>query len=193
MAKQGRDVTKPERVDARTVRSLQALNDALLALLVAMPFDSITIREISLRARIGYATFFRHYPTKEALLSDVASAKIAALVGLVRPILAAADSAALTRAVCDRVDEDRRLWAALLTGGAAGIVREEFIEQGRMLQSSGIHTRFDWLPADLVIIYATGAVVDLLAWWLAQGTAMTSAEIAAIMDRLIFAPLGASA
>ena len=55
--------------DARQVRSRHALHQALLALLEEKPFDQITVREISARAGTGYATFFRHYPTKEALLS----------------------------------------------------------------------------------------------------------------------------
>ena len=59
--------------DARQVRSRNALTGALLALIEEKPFDQLTIREITGRAGTGYATFFRHYPTKEALLADVAS------------------------------------------------------------------------------------------------------------------------
>ena len=59
--------------DARQVRSRRALSGALLALLEDKPFDQLTIREISAKAGTGYATFFRHFPDKEALLGDVAS------------------------------------------------------------------------------------------------------------------------
>ncbi len=174
--------------DARQVRSRKALNGALLALLREMPFDQVTIREITARAGTGYATFFRHYPDKEALLGDVASQEIASLLEMTIPVFVAASSAESTRALCVQVAEHRRLWSALLTGGAASILRNEFIRQARelahhMAQPDG------WLPADLGVVYGTGATIDLLAWWLGQDQAYGPEEIAAILDRLIIAPL----
>ena len=59
------------------MRTRRTLLDALLRLIEARPFDQITIREIAGEAGIGYATFFRHYPSKDALLQDLASGEIA--------------------------------------------------------------------------------------------------------------------
>ena len=174
--------------DARQVRSRKALTGAMLALLEQVPFDQITIREITARAGTGYATFFRHYPDKEALLGDVASQEIANLLELTLPILDSSSSADTTRALCAYVAEHRALWSALLTGGAAGILRGEFIRQARDL-ADGMEGPEGWLPADLAVVYATGATIDLLAWWLAQTEKHSATEIAAILDRLIIAPL----
>jgi len=174
--------------DARQVRSRQALATALLALLEERPFDQLTIREISARAGIGYATFFRHFPTKEALLGDVASDEIARLLALTMPILDSADSLESTRVLCAYVDAHRGVWSALLTGGAAAIVREEFIRQARALPQAAANAK-DWLPQDLGVVHGTGGTFDLLAWWLAQERRHTPDEIAAILHRLIIAPL----
>ena len=174
--------------DARQVRSRKALNEALLGLLVDKPFDQLTIREISSRAGTGYATFFRHYPTKEALLSDVASEEIADLLARTTPLLYDANSYESTRALCSYVDEHRNLWSALLTGGAAGIVREEFIRQARQL-AVGAAKPESWLPPDLAVVYGTGGTIDLLAWWLAQEEPFSPDQIAGILNRLIIAPL----
>ena len=173
--------------DARQLRSRRALTGALLALLEEMPFDQVTIREITARAGTGYATFFRHYPDKAALLGDVASQEIASLLAMTLPLLAD-NSAETTRALCAHVDEHRKLWSALLTGGAAGILREEFIRQARDVVGK-VEDGASWLPADLGVIYGTGATVDLLAWWLAQDGEYSSDEIAAILNRLVIAPL----
>ena len=54
--------------DARAVRSARAMEAALLALLARKPLEQITIREVAAEAGVSYATFFRHHPTKEALL-----------------------------------------------------------------------------------------------------------------------------
>lgn len=175
--------------DARQVRSREALTGALLGLLEERSFDQLTIREITARAGTGYATFFRHYPTKEALLGDVASEEIAALLTLTIPILTQADSHESTKAVCAYVDKHRKLWSALLTGGAAAIVRAEFIRQARELPGAIEGSHKDWLPSDLGVVYGTGATFDLLAWWLSQPTRYTSEHIAGILHRLIIAPL----
>lgn len=175
--------------DARQLRSRKALTGALLSLLEEKSFDQLTIREISARAGTGYATFFRHYPTKEALLSDVASEEIAGLLRLTVPILFDVDSYSSVLALCNYVDDHRNLWSALLTGGAAGILRDEFIRLGREV-SERIEHASGWIPDDLAIAYGTGGTIDLLAWWLAQEPDTYSpAEIAAFLDKLVVTPL----
>lgn len=174
--------------DARQVRSRNALCAAMLELLEETPFDQLTIREITARAGTGYATFFRHYPDKESLLGDVASQEMVTLLEMTLPFLASASSAASTKALCRHVAEHRKLWSALLTGGAAGILRAEFIRQARLLPRARPESD-SWLPADFAVVYATGATVDLLAWWLAQTESHDSDAIAAILDRLIIAPV----
>ena len=174
--------------DARQVRSRNALAAALLDLLEDHAFDQLTIRAITARAGTGYATFFRHYPDKEALLADVASAEIAELLSRSIPLLQDINSLESTRALCAYVADHRRLWSALLTGGAAGIVRDEFIRQARALDQGIAQPKF-WLPSDLGVVFGTGAVVDLLAWWLAQQKDYSSEQIAEIVHRLVIAPL----
>lgn len=174
--------------DARQVRSRNALNAALLALLEEKPFDQITIREITARAGTGYATFFRHYPTKEELLSDIASEEIASLLAMTIPILHAASSYESTLALCTYVSEHSGLWSALLTGGAAAIVRDEFIRQARGL-AEGVVDKYEWLPADLGVTHGTGSTIDILAWWLAQKRDFSTEHVATILHRLVIAPL----
>lgn len=174
--------------DARQVRSRNALTGALLELLKERPFEQLTIREITARAGTGYATFFRHYPTKEALLSDVASEEIADLLAKAVPILHDTNSYESVLALCGYVAQHRKLWFALLTGGAAGIVREEFIGQARELARQTT-ILVDWLPADLGVVHGTGATIDILAWWLAQGEELPPSQIADILNRLVIGPL----
>jgi AcrR family transcriptional regulator len=175
--------------DARQLRSRNALTAALLELLDDQPFDQITIRQITARAGTGYATFFRHYPTKEALLGDIAAREIADLLAMTTPILLDADSVESTRALCAFVGSHRRLWTALLTGGAAGIVREEFVRQARRIPRD-VPPPPGWLPPDLAVVHGAGGTIDLLAWWLSDaGEDHSADQIAAILNRLIVAPL----
>jgi AcrR family transcriptional regulator len=77
--------------DARAVRTREALRNAMLQLLALKPLNKVTILDICQTAGIGYTTFFRHYPTKEALLDDIAAGEIAHLIGLTVPIAVAED------------------------------------------------------------------------------------------------------
>lgn len=174
------------QMDARQIRSRKALGEALLALLTEKPFDHLTVREISRRAGIGYATFFRHYETKEALLADIACDEIRDLLNRGLPIMADADSLEATRTLCCHVGEHRKLWSALLAGGAAGMVRAAFIQEAQQMP---MPKRRDWLPASLSTIHATGSMIDGLAWWLTVGLHLSCDQIAAILHRLVIAPL----
>jgi AcrR family transcriptional regulator len=157
-------------------------------LLEEMPFDRVTIREVTARAGTGYATFFRHYASKEALLGDIAADEIADLLGRATPMLFDASSAESSRTLCDHVAAHRTLWSALLTGGAAAIVRAEFIRQAREM-AAAMPQAESWLPADLAVVHGAGATLDLLAWWLQHGEGHSPARIADILDRLVIAPL----
>lgn len=174
--------------DARMVRSRAALREALLSLLETTGYDKITVRDITARAPTGYATFFRHYDTKAALLHDVAANQIGQLIQQALPILLSVDSRGAARALCRYVDERRKLWSALLFGGAAGIMREEFIRQVRQippLESSSSQ----WLPNDLKIIYGVCSTVEILAWWLQKPAGFSVDHVAEILDRLVIAPM----
>jgi AcrR family transcriptional regulator len=181
------EAAKPA-LDARLVRSRAALNAALLGLLAEKPFDQITIREITARAKTGYATFFRHYSAKEALLSDIASAEISELFAMTIPIMFDSNSHESTLALCSYVAARRKLWAALLTGGASGTVREEFIRQAREWAAQAPRLT-GWLPADLAVVYGSGGTIDVLAWWLGRGDDMSVEQIAGTLNRLVIAPL----
>jgi AcrR family transcriptional regulator len=169
------------------VRSRAALRAALLTLLEQKSFDQITIREITSEAGTGYATFFRHYETKSALLNDLAEDQISALLQLSLPVLSVKDARPAAIALCRYVDRHRKLWTALLTGGAAGTMREEFMRQASQTPSLQIPPRA-WLPDDLSTIFGVCATVEILAWWLQKGHQFSVEQVAEIIDRLVITP-----
>lgn len=172
--------------DPRIKRTRAALCSALLSLLEEKTFDQISIRDIAGRADIGYATFFRNYEGKAAVLHDLAADQIGQLIDLAFPAIEGRSSRAGALALCTFVDEHRRLWTALLTGGAAGIVREEFIRQGARVKT--MSSRRAWLPLELANIVGVSATVEILAWWLQRGRGVTVEKMARILDRLVISP-----
>src|SRR5471032_1530884 len=73
--------------DPRVTKTRAALAEAVLALAAEKPFADVTITEIAERAGVGYASFFRHYKDKDALLSDVADTLVNDLIAIIMPAM----------------------------------------------------------------------------------------------------------
>lgn len=167
------------------VRTSQALRGALLHLLETKSFDQITIRDIVAQANVHYATFFRHHPTKEALLDDVAADEIIRLVELALPVEEAVDLHAGFLTLCDYVETHRALWSALLIGGAAGAMRAELLRVSHELAATRSSPDL-WLPVELGVAYTVNLIVETIIWWLKQEAYVVSpTKVAAILTRLI--------
>ena len=175
-------------IDPRAVRTREALHSAMLQLLEEKSLEQISVRDIVAKAGIGYTTFFRHHPTKESLLEDIAAQQIQALFTLSVPVMDAKDVRAGAIALLTYVDTHRRLWEILLTGGAAGVIREEFLRQARAVADErGESDRL--MPPDLGVVLIVSSVLELITWWLRQETPMPIARVAEIMDCTLISPV----
>jgi AcrR family transcriptional regulator len=174
-------------MDARMVRTRAALCEAMLAILERKALDHITVREIAETAGVGYATFFRHYRDKAALLDELAAQEVRELLDHALPVLAASDSRAACLALCAYVDARRKLWTTLLTGGAAAALREALLGRARAIAVANPPAD-DWLPADFKIVWAVGGCIDVLSWWLQQDRDYAAEQVAEMLDRLVVRP-----
>ena len=178
--------------DARVVRTRESLRQAMLALLANKSFEQITIRELAANAGIGYTTFFRHHPTKESLLEEIATEELRQLIDYVLATLSPGDNENASFALCQYVHDHRILWKTLLTGGAAGALREEFIAVAREVATHTTEQR-DWLPAEFGVILMASSTIELLAWWLRQDDEIPLEKIALIYQRAILATVSNNA
>jgi AcrR family transcriptional regulator len=69
-----------ETTDPRIVRSRHMLVEALAKLLTQKSFDDISIQEIADEATLNRATFYLHYPDKNALLQAMAAERFGKLI-----------------------------------------------------------------------------------------------------------------
>ncbi|WP_098105381.1 TetR/AcrR family transcriptional regulator [Novosphingobium sp. PC22D] len=176
------------------MRTRKAMLAAMLALLAERRFEDIQITDLTQRAGVGYATFFRHFADLRAALEEVAGEEIRALLAMTIPVMRQGDPqlpsdglASSTRALCQFVDARRALWRTLLTGGARDTVRAEFVRQAREWASrySLPEAR---VPIDLGTVCCAGSTIDALAWWLEEGADFTPEAFADYIDRLIILP-----
>jgi AcrR family transcriptional regulator len=179
------DPRAPGASDPRAVRTAAVLRDAFFALLERKPYEDITIRDICAEANIHYATFYRHHPSKESMLDQIAAKQIEYLVELTLPIRDEQDDRVAFHALTDYVQDHRALWSVLLNGGAGPTMRAEWERQARKAAATR-PAENSWLPVELGTICSVSLIVDVITWWLAQPIDAYSAdEIANILDRLV--------
>lgn len=89
--------TTVETTDPRILRSRQMLMEALTRLLDRKDFDEISIQEIADEATLNRATFYLHYPDKNALLHAMTATRFRELIA--RRGLSFTDCEAALRAI----------------------------------------------------------------------------------------------
>jgi AcrR family transcriptional regulator len=96
-----------DTTDPRIVRSRHMLMEALAKLLTQKSFDDISIQEIADEATLNRATFYLHYPDKNALLQAMAAARFGKLIARRGLSFTDCDGAlrAIALGVCDYLAE----------------------------------------------------------------------------------------
>jgi AcrR family transcriptional regulator len=98
---------KPEPTDRRILRSRRMLMDALVSLLKRKNFSEISIQEIAEEANLNRATFYLHYPDKNALLQALTATRFQELIAKRNLSFTDCDAAvrAIALGVCDYLAE----------------------------------------------------------------------------------------
>lgn len=178
-------------LDARIVRTREALREAMVELAAESAFEAITVRAIAARAGVGYATFFRHYADKEALLADVADTLTTAFLQQVRPLLLQKDRRGAARSLCAFVLDHLPIHKALIAGGAGETVRAGMLRQTLETLGRARPQASDNPLDELLLFHLTSAILNLLAWWLRNLDRADAETMAEMIERMVLTPVGA--
>src|SRR5436309_6613409 len=131
--------------DRRVRRTQHLLARALIALTLEKGYDAVTIRDITERADIGYATFFRHYHHKDALLQEVLEVVLAELKNLL-PTAPDADAIAIGTTLFHYVQENSNIIRVLLSSRSStslvqyiiDITTQDVLNENTSLEGSAV-------------------------------------------------------
>lgn len=182
-------VADSKAADARVVRTRDALRQAMTELASERPLDSITVRAIAARADVGYATFFRHYPDKEALLADVADKLIREFLAEAAPLLQQRDRLGAARTICTFVAGRLPIYQALIAGGSGETVRAEMLRQTMITMAAARQRNADGPMDDLILFHMVSGILNLLAWWLRNLDTVDADTMGEIIERTVLTPL----
>ena len=123
-----------ETTDPRILRSRQMLMNALAKLLNQKEFNDISVQEIADEATLNRATFYLHYPDKNALLQAMTGARFRELIARRGLSFSDCDEAlrAIALGVCDYLAETTgcptQLTKMSLEGSIIPVVEDMFRE-----------------------------------------------------------------
>src|SRR6478609_5900122 len=184
--------------DRRTLRTRDALGDALVHLMHERPFKSITVQDVLDRAGVGRSTFYTHYRDKDDLfLSDVEE-----FWEMISSILDRSGENSMrvapVRELFSHIADVKVFRDALVAAGKIHDVMElgqgqfaRAIEKRLVKLTSGQGT----VPAPLsATAHAlAGALFSSMMWWIDRGMPASPQEMDEAFHRLVWSGVNASA
>jgi AcrR family transcriptional regulator len=175
--------------DRRVRRTQQLLARALVALTLEKGYEAVTIRDLTDRADIGYATFFRHYRDKDELLQDVLDVVLEELTGLLSGAVPDGDPAAVGTLVFRYVQEHTEVVRVLL---GSRQVLQRLVTVATDLTMREQTARLDSpVPLEIAAHHIVSATIALVEWWLDHSMPYPPERMGRLYRDLIAGPTGA--
>lgn len=179
-----------DRTDRRVKRTHKLLQDALVGLTLEKGFDAVTIRDITDRADVGYATFFRHYPDKDALLADVLEAMKDEFQSLLAPYSLVDDPEQTGTLLFEYVQENCDLCRVLLDSTDTMSLLKPVQEMGRNERTLMVNVSASGtVPVEVAISHLMSSLVMLLRWWLDHDMPYPPERMGQIAAELVIRPV----
>ena len=178
-----------ELQDRRVKRTQKLLAKALIELTLEKGYEAVTIRDITERADVGYATFFRHYHAKEDLLKEVLEVVLSEFMHLLPSSASGTDHAILGTLLFRYVEEHEAVIRVLLSSpGAASLVQHmlEAESQGILLDKQPLEG--SEIPTEIAAYHVVSSTIVLIHWWLDHGKPYPPERMGIIYRELIINP-----
>jgi AcrR family transcriptional regulator len=175
-----------ENADRRVRRTNRSLAAALIELTTQRPYSSIQVRDITDQADVGYATFYRHYDSKDDLM-----------LAVFESITEELETSAVAQGIDYFEQEGTLLFGHVkkYKGLYSSILQsQEFVKKLKKLLSTRIERHIfnheiilkdPSFPIDLAAHHMVVALIGLIEWWLDHEMNLSIEEMARIYRRLI--------
>lgn len=180
-----------KKTDARVQRTRDALGDALIALMLEKPFDTITVQDVLDRAHVGRSTFYSHYSDKDDLLMSDADEFYERVAMGLSARGEQSERVFPVKEFFSHIVEARKLVNALSSSGKM----QDSLELARAHFARGIERRLAELPRGqsipvgeraAVAFAHAGALLSLLTWWVDRDMKQSPAAMDALFHRIVW-------
>lgn len=179
--------------DRRVKRTQKALARALIDLTLEKGYETITIREITERAEVGYATFFRHYHDKDTLLRDVLDVVLDELTSLLQTPTNHTNHATTGTLVFRYVQAHSEVVHVLLSSQGSSALIHRIVDAGTQSVRRQNALLTGAVPADVAANHLVTSTMALILWWLEHAMPYPPEQMGLIYQELIARPTHAAA
>ncbi len=181
------------RYEQRKAATHQSLIEAARELIGAEGYENVDVLDITERANLSKATFYQHFPNKEACVRTLILQGFEALAQEVFD----SEKTAPTRWEWARgsfyklfkwADENRR-FVLIMVGGHASSELNTFGRaymariSHRIIAEHALLLR-DRYPPEIAAQFITGATIQMLGWWLEAETSYSADDMAVMLSEL---------
>jgi AcrR family transcriptional regulator len=171
--------------DPRIVRSRRMLMEALAKLLNRKEFDDISIQEIADEATLNRATFYLHYPDKNALLQAMTAARFRELIDRRGLSFTDCDGAlrAIALGVCDYLADTTGCPSQLAKMPVEGSIIP--VVEAMFLEGAASHPASSGVDPGLLGTIAAWAIFGAARRWLQTPGHIPAEEMAAKIEEMV--------
>jgi AcrR family transcriptional regulator len=181
--------------DRRVKKTLQSLQNALVALISEKGYEAVTIQDILDRADVGRSTFYAHFENKDQLLhyillrlSEVFEERNKQLAER-RSNLLDHSSPTLPFKILLFVEDNRHFFKAMLGKQGKGSLNQPvydylFSQAYQHLILLMPQAKQDSRKLEMIVHYYVNAFIGVLIWWLERDLPYSSEELGTLLKQL---------
>ncbi|HLZ57448.1 MAG TPA: TetR/AcrR family transcriptional regulator [Ktedonosporobacter sp.] len=187
--KKAQKLSSADMQDRRVKRTQNLLARALITLTLEKGYETVTIRDITERADVGYATFFRHYHDKDALLEEVLDVVLDELMFALLPSSEDADPAMVGTLVFRYVQAHSEVVLVLLRSRGSSDLVQRAIEAGiASVLNKHVPLEGSVVPIEIAAYHLVTSSITLIQWWLEHDMPYPPEQMGMIYHKLITEP-----
>ena len=174
-----------ETTDPRILRSRRMLMESLLRLLTQKEFEDISVQDITDEATLNRATFYLHYPDKNALLQAMTAARFRDLIARRSLSFTNCDGAlrAIALGVCDYLAETTGCPGQLAKMPLEGSIIP--VMEGMFMEGAARHEVVPGVDLQLLATTAAWAVFGAARRWYQTPDRIPAEEMAAKIEAMV--------
>ncbi len=185
------------KVDRRVQKTRQALQNALIELILEKGYDDVMVQDILDRANVGRSTFYAHYQDKENLLMARFERLQSAFEEHFQMVLAQRSSDTekvdtrvnLPLFMLHYVENEHELFKALLGKRGSGKYVSHFqnflLKYTRDIVKTHARAQLSATQFEIVAHYLSSAFLTLLVWWVDSDMPCSVEDLYALTMRLM--------
>jgi AcrR family transcriptional regulator len=181
-----------DKIDRRVKRSQNLLGEALMSLILEKGYEAVTIRDITERADVAYVTFFRHYKSKDELLTQRLQTGMSDLQmrieAAARQVRANVTTSAEGRLIFEYVQANSLLFRVLMRSQGATQVHQRTltaIETIFLNSCKPLSAKEKMIPRQIAAHHIAASLLSLIEWWLEHEMPYPVERMGQMYDQLI--------